>query len=102
LEDFSALLLRHYNPKWRAVTVTQAAHLLACITQNLENTGESTLIDEHEPFLECVFGLNRVIGIGESGFDPLEDSFELRRILKHGFRWARAGASILTLGMKRR
>src|SRR5579862_1815599 len=73
LENFGALLLRHDNRKGRAVT--QPARLFSCITQDLENTSKSTLIDKAEPFLECVLGLNCVIGIGQSGFDPLDDSF---------------------------
>ncbi len=60
--------------------MTQPACLLARITQNLENIGESTPIDEDEPFLERVFRLNHVIRIDDPGFNPLDDLFESRRI----------------------
>src|SRR5437667_9801443 len=74
-QDAHPLVLRHDDRERAAVPHTKS--VFTAVRQRLEHPGQTARMDEIKPLCERILGMQRIIRISETLFNPCDDKIEL-------------------------
>ena len=78
LQDSPPLVLRHDDSKRAAVPHPEG--IFTAVSELFKHAGRAACVNQVEPLLQGILGVNGIIRIGQTRFNPLDHLIELPRI----------------------